>query len=472
MGCLIFSLLLGELLFYLFPPNIPQSSPQALVILIDTSGSMDGGKLAEVKVAAKNFVDRQNLVENEIAVLGFGSDVQIGTSLTKNFNAIEEAIANLNDGGGTMMDLAIVAATEQLQSTDLNKNILLFTDGEPGYSGANLDEEIDKTLMAGEEARKQQINLVAVATGDADTYFLEQLTQDPNLVFYAESGQFDQAFQSAEKALNSVVGQDAAVGYSAPWQSIVITGLWGGFLTVGASLGLIIGQNYFLRRRLLSQRELIFSIAGGLAAGMIAGAVAQVLYVMLSQFSNVAIAARIIGWGILGGIVGSGMSLFVPNLSWKKGLTGGLLGGVLGSLGFLGAAYLLGDVAGRSLGAISIGFFLGLMIALIEQVSRQAWLVVHWGEKETTTISLGQQPIILGSSPDAHIYLRKDHGYPPVTGKIYQQHDQIYLEFDPAYASQKSMKKSKQELKDGDSRKFDQLSFEIHLTTPNIQKVK
>lgn len=258
----------------------------------------------------------------------------------------------------------------------------------------------------------------------------------------------------------------AWLGKKPQWATaMIITGLWGGFLTVGASLGLITGQNYFLRRRLLSRKELILSIVGGLAAGIIAGVVAQILYAMLSQFSNVAIAGRIVGWGILGSIVGAGMSLFVPNLSWKKGLTGGLLGGVLGGLGFLGAAYLLGNVAGRSLGAISIGFFLGLMIALIEQVSRQAWLIVHWGEKEKTTISLGEQPIILGSSPDAHIYLRKDQGYPAITGKIYQEDQKIYLEFSPQYIQQKSMKIFKHELKNGDSRKFDRLLLDVNIST-------
>ena len=312
------------------------------------------------------------------------------------------------------MDMAIESAVQELQSTSLAKNILLFTDGQPGFSGSNLPEEIDNTLQAGKRAKAAQINLIAVATGDADTNFLGQLTQNSNLVFYADSGNFDKAFQSAEKAIYSLIDSSSATSSNPFLKSVAITGVWTSILAIGASLALIIGQNHFLRRRLFNPKEIALGIMGGLLAGFMAGAIAQLGFSVLSQFPTLAIGGRLVAWSFLGILVGGGMSLFVPNLKLSKAILGGFSGGTIGGLGFLLTSSFFGVTVGRLIGAMSLGFFLGLMIALLEQITRQAWVVVHWTLKEQTTISLGSTPIILGSSPNAHIYLRKDQGYPSV----------------------------------------------------------
>jgi len=178
----------------------------------------------------------------------------------------------------------------------------------------------------------------------------------------------------------------------------------------------------------------------------------------------------LLGWSLMGTLVGTGMSLFVPNLRWDKAMQGGALGGTIGGMGFLLVIKILGASIGRLLGATTLGFFLGLMIALLEEISRQAWLLVYWSPKEQTILSLGQQPILLGSSPNSHIYLRKERGYPPLTGKIYLEGEKIYLEFDPSYAQLKAMKNLKQELKNGDTRKLDGLSFEVKVSNASLKK--
>ncbi|UAJ72060.1 VWA domain-containing protein [Synechocystis sp. PCC 7339] len=472
LGCLLAALLLGEPFFALFPPASPPA--QALVLLIDTSGSMGGDKLSEVKNAAIAFVERQDLTRDEIAVIGFSSDIQLGSTLTNNREALQYAIDNLNDGGGTLMDQGINAAVEQLEnSLSTKKNILLFTDGQPGYAGADVNEEIEKTLMAGNNARDEQIKILAIATGDADIYFLQDLTQDPDLVFFVDSGGFNEAFKNAQTAINSLISSSGEAGdYNSLFKSLVIIGVWTGFIGIGVCLALIIGQNHYCHRRLISQKELWLGVGGGFIAGLVAGILTQLAFALVSQFPALITISRLLAWTILGVIIGAGTSLVIPNLKPIRGILGGGLGGFIGCLGFITVLYLVSlGTPSRLLGMTILGFFLGLMIALIEQISRQASVLVHWGPKEKTVLSLGEKAVILGSSPDAHIYLRKDHGYPPVTGKIYQQGDKIYLEFDPAYAEQKSMKKFKQELKSGDMRKFDQLSFEVQLINSNLQKV-
>jgi Ca-activated chloride channel family protein len=467
-GCLGAATLFGEVFLLLtkLPPTV-ERSPLAILLLIDTSGSMnDNGKLGEVKAAAQAFVQRQDLSENRLAVFGFGTNVQAAANLTDNKPALEQAIAQISDGGGTKMDLAIQAATQELQSTSLQRSILLFTDGQPGYAGANEQQEQAKTLAAGESAASQGINLVTVATGDADTNFLTQLTGDPSLVFYANSGNFDQAFQQAEKAIySSQLVESGPTGNYSLVYSVLRIGGWTALLAIGTSLALIAGQNHYLRRRLLTPKQGSIGFGGSLIAGLVAGGIGQLLFIPVASIPILAIGGRIIGWTILGSFVGGGMSFFVPNLQRHRALQGGAIGGAVGSIGFLIVSAVSGDLVGRLVGAAIIGFFIGLMIALIEQFSRQSWLVVSWTPTEQTKINLGAEPVLLGSSEDAHIYLRKDQGYPSVTAKIYLESGKIVMQFDEEMQKLKGMKILRHELANGDRRKVGDVMIEVKTAT-------
>ncbi len=472
MGCLGAATIFGEPLLQLtkISPKVDQS-PLAIVLLIDTSGSMnDDGKLREVKTAAQAFVERQDLSENRLAVFGFGTNVQAAASLTDNKPTLEEAIAQISDGGGTNMDQAILAATQELQSTPQRRNILLFTDGQPGFAGANLNREQAKTLEAMRIAASQNINLVAVATGDADTNFLAKLTGDPDRVFYVNSGDFEQAFRQAEKAIySSQLVESGPTGNYSVIYSVLRIGGWTALLAIGTSLALIAGQNYYLRRRLLTPQQVGMGVAGGLMAGLVAGGVGQLLFIPFAGMPILAIGGRIIGWTILGSVVGGGMSFFVPNLQRGRAVQGGAMGGTAGAIGFLIISAVSGDLVGRLIGAAIIGFFIGLMIALIEQFSRESWLIVYWTPNEQTKINLGSEPVLLGSSENNHIYLRKSQGYPPITAKIYTEGEKIIMEFDEEM-KERGMKILKQELHDGEQRKLGDVTLEVRTANSNIPK--
>jgi Ca-activated chloride channel homolog len=68
------------------------------------------------------------------------------------------------------------------------------------------------------------------------------------------------------------------------------------------------------------------------------------------------------------------------------------------------------------------------MLALIEQLSREAAVVVYWHPKESTTISLGRTPVILGSSSEAHVYLPKEQGFPAVAALLTFMDGKVELE--------------------------------------------
>ena len=193
-GCLTAAILLGEPFLALTKiRNKPTTNPQAIVLLIDTSSSMSDGKLTEVKTAASQFVQRRNLEVDQIAVVNFGSEVATPAPLTNDINILNNAINQLLENGSTPMGEGINTAQGQLQATTLNKNIILFTDGIP--------DDPNFAYNSALSVRNAGIKLIAVATGGADTNYLTQITGDRSLVFYANSGQFDQAFSQAEAAI-------------------------------------------------------------------------------------------------------------------------------------------------------------------------------------------------------------------------------------------------------------------------------
>ena len=457
-GCLTAAILLGEPFLDL---NEGKSNPpapvttQAIVLLIDTSLSMSDGKLTEVKTAASRFIERRDLQKDQLAVVSFGGEIKTATPLTQDANTLKNAVDTLSESGGTPMAEGIDAALGELQTTALNKNIILFTDGVPDDPNLAYNSALVTT--------KTGVKLIAVATGDADISYLTQITGDLSLVFYANSGQFEQAFRNAEAAIyKQLLGSNSGENYSII-DSVLSTGGWTAFLAMGISLALIMGQNRYMHLPLLTVRKGIISTFGSLAAGMIAGAIGQIVFLPFSSIAGLEITGYIVAWVILGALVGGGTRFFVPNLKLKNALLGGIIGGGIGGSGFLITRSIFGDVLGRLSGTSMIGFFIGLMIAWIEQkqLESQPYLLVNWTATEQTTYLLGTKAILIGSSLNVEIPLNASDGFTPITAKIFKEGENIIMQFDQEYAARKNMKKTSQSLKVGDSRKLGQITIEV-----------
>jgi len=557
LGCLLAALLFGEVFLNLtqLPPSI-EKTPQAIALLIDTSGSMGGSKLAEVKGAAINFVQRQGGQNDSLAVISFSDGAQVVSQFGSDTNTLVQGIAGLSANGGTNMSSGIDTALAETQSTSQkSRNILLFTDGVPNSLPAASTSALS--------ARLKGVNVVAVGTGDADVNFLNQLTGSPALVFFANSGQLDNAFKQAEKAIyGKQLVESGRVGDYNLVYSLLRIGGWTSLLAIGVSLALIVGQNIYLRRRIISPKEfLLGTLAGGivgagagaigqllflstnvfssdliskiiscvllavilsicftrifiksfssqklilggvggaigslghymaiailgtlygniatgvicffalgkspwLGAGTIIGVISSLLLSLVPSFPVIDLLTRIIGWGLLGVCLGGSMSFFIPNLKLNRALLGGLLGGAIGSLGFLAFAFLLGDIAGRLIGAAILGFFIGIMIALLEALSRQPYLVINWATSEQRKIAIGRTPIVIGSSSEAHIHLPRSKGFPPIVAKIREEEGKIVMDYSEAMR-ERGMKVLRYELKHGDKRKLGDVMIELKLS--------
>jgi len=427
-GCLIAALLGEVFLTATRPPAAKKRRPpQALSLLIDCSGSMKGRKLKEVKEAATRFAERQDLARDSIAVLGFDSRSWLATGLTHSQKTVEGAIKVLAaENGSTAMDTGLQAAQLALHDTTAERNILLFTDGEP--------DQVRRTLRAAEACRVQGIRIVAVATGHADIEFLQRLTGDPTLVFHAQAGNYGEGFRKAEQAIYGppVMVESAAEGGTSLEHTLLRTGGWTALLALGISLALIAGQNRQRRRRGVSLGQALVAIPGSLVAGAGAGAAGQLIFLGAARFPSLDLAARMAGWVILGALLGRGMALVVPNLRSRRALLGGALGGAVGAAGFLWAAGALGDIAARLTGALSLGFFIGLMIALVEVMFRKAWLEIGYGSRETDTVTLGPKPVTVGSNDQCTIWAA---GAPPVAFSYRMENHKIICETIPEQRS-------------------------------------
>src|SRR5262249_30274679 len=110
--------------------------------------------------------------------------------------------------------------------------------------------------------------------------------------------------------------------------------------------------------------------------------------------------SRVFSWGLLGALMGAGMALVIPNLKWHRGLLGGVVGGAGGALWFLLGSGR-GGAPGRLFGAAIVGFCIGLMVALAEQLFRRWWLEVAFGAREVRTVTLGTAAISIGGDERA-----------------------------------------------------------------------
>lgn len=347
-GCLIIALILGEWFLHLTElPPLPKTEQKAVILLIDSSSSMNDGKLEEVKTAAINFINRRDFSKEQLGVINFGETVNIITSLSTNQAQLNQGIKSLQPLGGTPMAAGIKQAIASLSSTDNNRYILLFTDGMP--------QSQFQAILAANKARNQSILMIVVATGDADIQYLTRLTGDPNLVFYANSGEIDQGFRQAELAINNqqLLESKTTGNYSLTYSSLR-TGGWTAIITLGLSLTLIVAQNHYLHRRLLTIKETFLILIGSTIAGLIAGGIGSSLFTILTNLPNSELIAGVINWGIAGTITFVIINSIRRNIPLKEILIRGFLLGIIAAVALIFTIDYLGDA-----GILIAGFIVG-----------------------------------------------------------------------------------------------------------------
>ena len=220
--------------------------------------------------------------------------------------------------------------------------------------------------------------------------------------------------------------------------TVVSIGVWTALLAVGLCLALLAGQNKYLGKSLFASGRvpLVLVILGAAAAGFVSGGIGQSLYsLLLMANASLGFVGRLLGWTLLGGLLGVGVSYFVPNLDAKKAALAGVGGGFLGGLAFAIMSSIAAAVVpwsygagmvGRFGGAAMLGFCIGLMVAAVEAAFRRAWLEVRFSEREVITVNLGPEPVKVGGDSKACTVWAR--GAAPIALRYWIRDGKVYCE--------------------------------------------
>ena len=143
----------------------------AVILVVDTSGSMVGSPIEQARTAAQSFVE--NLAEvDEAAVVSFADEVVVESALTSERADTLAAINGLTAQGNTALFSGVVEAINQARDADLpRKAIILLSDGQD-FGGASQASR-DQSLNLAEEAR---VPIYAIGLGEGiDRPYLEEL---------------------------------------------------------------------------------------------------------------------------------------------------------------------------------------------------------------------------------------------------------------------------------------------------------
>ncbi|HTR51255.1 MAG TPA: FHA domain-containing protein [Kofleriaceae bacterium] len=126
-------------------------------------------------------------------------------------------------------------------------------------------------------------------------------------------------------------------------------------------------------------------------------------------------ACRAAAWAGVGAAAGLGMNLVrSTKAQLRNSIIGGALGGAFGGVFFdpidrwVRTSLYTTSSTSRLVGLIAVGLSIGIFVALVERLGREAWLRVRTGPLAGKSFILYKTPTVIGSSPSSDVYLFKD----------------------------------------------------------------
>jgi Ca-activated chloride channel homolog len=441
LGALLLSSV-GEPLIHLLPKANETVQQADIVFVVDATGSMQD-EINGVKNGITDFASQfgKENIDLQVGTVWFRDRFENpdaigklkfeGKDLTKDYSAFSNEVNKILANGGGDDPESAFDAIDLASHLSFRENalriLILITDAppkDPDYSGKGT-KEIQNILMS---QRIFQLH-IAVTNAFISSFAPIQEVAKGELFSLEEIGRGDSGFEKAmpkigAKIAEGISGIASNEQYSpeARFQVIFVFTVWWGFVSLGISALLIHAQNRYLKKK-FQMRKLLRGGIVGLLLGLVVGVFPQLLFLSISSS-----LIRILAWTLIGGGIGWTVSRIVPNYRWIHAIIGGMLGGFIGGASFVLLSFLFPDFMARLLGVALVGFFIGIMISLLEEMLREIWLTVKWNDKESSIVSLGERPILLGSSVEADIYLPKEKNFPPVTGILRIDQGRIIFE--------------------------------------------
>jgi len=115
--------------------------PLSAILLFDTSESVQGPKLEQLRKAASAFLDDLDALD-QAALLTFNVIMELGSPPTKDLESVRADVARIEPQGGTALKDALFGALKITEGLD-RPIILLFTDGKDILSWLTEDEILE-----------------------------------------------------------------------------------------------------------------------------------------------------------------------------------------------------------------------------------------------------------------------------------------------------------------------------------------
>jgi len=138
-------------------------------------------------------------------------------------------------------------------------------------------------------------------------------------------------------------------------------------------------------------------------------------------------ACRSAAWACIGAATGVGMNLVrSTRAQLRNSVIGGAMGGALGGMffdpidRFFGTSMFVGAESSRLVGLLAVGLSIGIFVALVERLARDAWLRVRTGPLAGKSFILFKTPTIIGNAPASDVYLYKDAEIDPSHASIHR----------------------------------------------------
>ena len=153
-----------------------------VILVVDTSGSMEGQKLTNVQAALQTFLDQMKSDAERVGLFEFYSDVTeripIGP-LEDNRSNLVRAITQLDAGGNTALLDGVAAAYDRLQALsdpDRINAIVVMTDGKENASSVSLNQLVSRLRRGNQQG--VPVLVFGIAYGDdADLSMLQSLSE-------------------------------------------------------------------------------------------------------------------------------------------------------------------------------------------------------------------------------------------------------------------------------------------------------
>jgi VWFA-related protein len=159
------------------PAPLQEGSEQGVVLLVDVSGSMsENAAIERAREAAAAYISDRGPSER-IAVVTFGSTVEVLQEFTANAEQLADAVADidLSDADGTRLYDGLATAAGLYEDTTLQPNVLLLSDGDDSASDldrggalsalAHVDAAVFSVALESSEFEPDELSDISARTG-------------------------------------------------------------------------------------------------------------------------------------------------------------------------------------------------------------------------------------------------------------------------------------------------------------------